>query len=447
MCARRFRWTQGCVVLWLSLGAACTAMPPEPVVVCEDGGWCWFQDERALVVGEEVWVGSVASGRADPARRGDVQVTAWNPASGARRTVELHDRLQLDDHDAPALLRCADGAVLAVYAKHGSDDQVRWRRSAPDDPLTWSAEQTLDAVDDGRLGATYANLFHARDGDGAPVVLDVFRGSGWDPDVLISRDQGRSFARAGQLLSGPGRPYLKYAGDGRVVHFVATEQHPRDFDNSLWHGVLDGSAILRSDGARAGALGAEPPRPEDLTRIFAGGPDAVAWPCDLELDAAGHPRALFTIQRDGAGLPARQGGMDHRLGLARWDGATWTAREIGFAGTRLYAGEDDYTGLACFDPDDLDVVYFATDAHPATGVPLISRADGRRHREIFRGATRDGGATWHWTALTRDSAADNLRPLVPRRAGGGSALLWLRGEYRSYTDYDLELVGLPLPPR
>jgi hypothetical protein len=33
------------------------------------------------------------------------------------------------------------------------------------------------------------------------------------------------------------------------------------------------------------------------------------------------------------------------------------------------------------------------------------------------------------------------------RAGSpGTSLLWLRGRYRSYTDYDLEVVGV-LPPR
>jgi hypothetical protein len=44
--------------------------------------------------------------------------------------------------------------------------------------------------------------------------------------------------------------------------------------------------------------------------------------------------------------------------------------------------------------------------------------------------------------VTRDSTADNLRPIVPRTEGRDELLLWLRGRYRSYTDYDLEVVGL-----
>jgi hypothetical protein len=76
----------------------------------------------------------------------------------------------------------------------------------------------------------------------------------------------------------------------------------------------------------------------------------------------------------------------------------------------------------------------------------VSAADGKRHWEIFRGTTTDSGRTWRWQPVTRDSTADNLRPIVPRTKDRDELLLWLRGRYRSYTDYDLEVVGL-LPPR
>jgi hypothetical protein len=218
----------------------------------------------------------------------------------------------------------------------------------------------------------------------------------------------------------------------------------RDFDTSVWHGVLRDGGVYSSDGAPLGSVGEEPVAPEDLTQVFAGGPDAVAWTVDLELDGDGHPVALYSVQVDGAGLPPGQGGLDHRFGYARWDGERWTAHAIAFAGRRLYAGEDDYTGLGAIDPDHPQVVYLSTDAHPATGAPLVSAADGRRHRELFRGVTADGGASWSWSPLTSDSAADNLRPIVPARSGGRTAMLWLRGELRSYTDYDLEIVGLEL---
>ena len=79
--------------------------------------------------------------------------------------------------------------------------------------------------------------------------------------------------------------------------------------------------------------------------------------------------------------------------------------------------------------------------NPATGAPLVSQKDGKRHYEIFRGESKDGGRSFVFQPLTRDSTADNLRPIVPRTDDGREIVLWLRGVYRSYTDYELEVVG------
>jgi hypothetical protein len=411
------------------------------VVLDDDGGWCWFQDERALSSGGIVVVGSVAAGRHDPARRGDVGLSFWRPATGETWRMELHDRLELDDHDAPALLRTDGGGLLAVYARHGSDHLVRWRRSTGiGKKAAWSAEERVAIAPEARMGVTYANL---HSGGRPGRVLNLFRGPGWNPNLMISEDGGRSWTWVGQVLGGPGRPYLKYAsaGDG-TVHMLATEQHPRDFDNSLFHGVLRGTTVSGSGGAQVGEVGKAPPAPDALTRVFAGGPDAVAWPCDLELDTDGRPVCVFTTQVDGAGKPRGRGGADHRFHHARFDGVRWRVHELAHAGTRLYPGEDDYTGLAAVDPSDPMTVFLSTDADPRSGEPLVSKTDGQRHRELFRARSDDDGATWTFEALTHDSNADQLRPIVP--AGEPRVLLWLRGTMTSYSDYAFEVVGLEL---
>ncbi|MHC5005547.1 MAG: BNR-4 repeat-containing protein, partial [Planctomycetota bacterium] len=362
----------------------------------------------------------------------------------ATTRIELHDRLELDDHDSPAVLVRPDGRYLAAYARHGTDHLVRWRISAAGNPTRWEPERTFAIDAESRTGVTYSNVFHLPGATGGRgLALNVYRGEGWDPNVLISDDLGTTWRQAGRLLAGPGRPYLKYASNGRdELHFIATEQHPRDFDNSVYHGILRDGHILRSDGSEAGTLGAGAPAPEALTRVLAGRPDRVAWTVDLEVDALGRPYAAISVQRDGEGLPQGQGGDDHRYHYARWDGRAWRCFELARAGRRLYAGEDDYTGLVALDPDDPDTAYVSTDVHPADGRPLVSAADGRRHHEIFRGRTTDGGASWSWTAVTRDSTADNVRPVVPAWSARRTALLWLRGEYRTYTDFDLDVVLL-----
>jgi hypothetical protein len=73
---------------------------------------------------------------------------------------------------------------------------------------------------------------------------------------------------------------------------------------------------------------------------------------------------------------------------------------------------------------------------------LISARDDQRHHELFEGVSTDGGETWTWTAVTADSTADNIRPIVPVWDAEHTAVLWLRGTYTGYHDYDLDVVGL-----
>ena len=55
-----------------SLLAATVAAEDKPVVLNDDGGWCWFQDERALVVSRPAGLrqrrGRVAATRLGSAR-------------------------------------------------------------------------------------------------------------------------------------------------------------------------------------------------------------------------------------------------------------------------------------------------------------------------------------------------------------------------------------------
>jgi hypothetical protein len=286
-------------------------------------------------------------------------------------------------------------------------------------------------------------------------VFDFFRGKDgrFKPSAAWSDDDGETWTSGGVVIDVPSafkhRPYVKYASDGKgTVHLAYTEGHPRNFDNSLYHVLYRDGRLFRSDGTPIRPLAEGLRDPAEGTRVFAGDPANVAWVIDLELDAEGRPLVAYSVQKDSAGLPPGQGGLDHRYRLARWTGAAWEDGEVAFAGSRLYPGEDDYTGGVALVPGDPTTLFVSTNAHPRDGAPLVSAGDGRRHWEVFRGTTPDGGRTWRWEAVTRDSTADNIRPVVPRAPGREPIVLWLRGTYRAYTDYDLEVVGLlPGTPR
>ena len=425
----------------------------------DNGAWSWFMDERVMVDEGRLLVGSVrANGKFAEKENpgwGNVELAILELASGKSSVVVLHEQLEQDDHNNPGLLVLEDGRYLAAYSKHNQEPRFYYRISTrPHDPFEWGPikEFVTPGVKGNWSGDnfTYANPFRLSSEPGR--VYLYHRGVSQDPNYLVSDDDGRSWRYGGKLYKGRRgyAPYTKYASDGKeAIHFVATENHPRNWNNSLYHGFVRAGKVHASDGKVIAPVSTTTNANVDvteLTRVYHGGPTNVAWMTDIHLDAEDRPVVLFTTQRDGAGLPARQGGMDHRFHYTRWDGEDWVEHEIAYAGKRLYPGEDDYTGLGAIDPQNTSVVYLSTDADPKTGEPLISKADGQRHHEIFRGETADGGATWDWSAITSNSSVENLRPLVPNWEGSRVALVWMRGEYeRNRGEWTTKVVVTILP--
>ena len=425
--------------------------PASPIVLNADGAWCWFQDERVLVQGSTLLVGSVANGSQDPARSGDVDVVAYDFASGRLTRSELHDQLEPDDHAAPALWLRPDDRLLAVYCKHGSENcfDSRLTRS-PGDFTDWLPESNYIPSDRSRI--TYSNLhFLSAENDGRGRLYNFFRGldASFKPSYAFSDDLGETWQPGNVVIDVPlafrHRPYVKYASNGLdSIHIVYTDGHPRDFDNSVYHIFYRDGQLHRSDGAVIGPLTIGLQSPDEGTRVFQGDAQNVAWVSDLHLSTDGHPYVVYSVQKDSDGLKSsdRAAGQDHRYRYAWWNTEGWHDHEISFAGGRLYVGEDDYTGNICLDPRHLDTVYLSTNVDPINGLPLMSAADGQRHYKIFRGNTTDGGQTWRFNAITQDSTFDNLRPIIPTSDSTYTALLWFRGTYRTYRNYQTEVVAL-----
>jgi hypothetical protein len=169
-----------------------------------------------------------------------------------------------------------------------------------------------------------------------------------------------------------------------------------------------------------------------------------AWPTDLQLDADGRPYAIFTVRANDEPKgkasdddePKRRS-IDHRFVYARFDGARWVVHPIAGAGGSLLRTEPDHTGLAALHPRDPDTLFISTPIDPRDGQTTP-------HYEIYKGVTRDSGATWAWTPMTWRSPVDNLRPIVPVWESDRTALVWLRGKMTAPTAFALAVVGLIL---
>jgi hypothetical protein len=423
-------------------------------VINDNGAWCWFQDERALVDPETqtLVVGSVAvvEGQGGEGRAGNVELTVVDLVSRTAQVVVLHEAFEADDHDVPGLWRRKDDRWLAVYTKHKTDDLLRWRVSEPHDPTQWGRERTFDwAPYTGERGVTYANL-HELDGR----LYCLSRAVNDDPCALVSDDDGETWVYAGKVFTRPKvgyvNGYTRYvATDGRI-DLVTTDHHPRDYDNSIYHGYFAAGALHRSDDSRVhGHLfdaTVDAPSQAELTTVLAAGEelDGVtlthAWTSDIRRSPDGTIAATLTARgNDDPSGPEEEFArlrpvVDHRFVYARKElGQAWVLHQLGKAGAGLLPHEQDYTGLAAIDPYDLDAVYISTPFNPSNGAETP-------HHEIYAGRTSDAGATWLWTAVTQDSNVDNLRPIVAPGDQSRVVLLWFRGEMTASQHYRCEVV-------
>ena len=213
-------------------------------ILATDGAWTWYNDPRAVFHNGMLYFGYVRN--AD----GRTVLSAFNPTNGAKTDLWTSALVQKDDHNNPGLLVKQDGKMLAIYARHNSDQFFSYRLSTSTNPVTpadWTAEQTIPST--GR-GVTYANPYQLAAEGGR--IYDFNRNQNFNPTVVTSTDGGATWS-APQIFiqtgTGSIRPYVKYASDySQRIDFLYTDAHPRNLNNSLYHLYYQGGNFYKSDG-------------------------------------------------------------------------------------------------------------------------------------------------------------------------------------------------------
>lgn len=412
----------------------------------DNGAWTWYSDERAVVDAEngKIIVGSDASGDGGGGgRNGQVEAVIYDVATGAMDRTVL-GTLQPDDHNTPALLVQPGGRYVAFWAGHNENCNSYWRNYSG---TAWGAQQNFPWDSLGcpwgstPRSITYNNLWYMT---AENKIYNFVRSIDTSPNVLISEDDGASWQYGGRLSSTPQIGYVagyyKYWGNGvDRIDFVGTEAHPRDNDNSLYHGYVKGGATYDSFDNSQDADISDDNSPDitDFTTVFQTG-DSVAgvslnhlWNIDLQRYDDGTIALLWTGRADN-----NTDNPDHRILYSRFDGTSWSHTYLVRGGPKLYDSEQDYIGLGALHPNDPRIIYVST--------PIDPRDDSTNlgQHEVFMGVTCDDGATFTFTPITMNSSKQNLRPIVPKWDGNNMVLLWFRGAYRSAQDYDEEVVGI-----
>ena len=289
---------------------------------------------------------------------------------------------------------------------------------------------------------TYMNLFRVSKEE---KLYNFFRGFEFNPSLITSSDYGQTWDEAVHFIKseahGRHRPYPRYVGNGvDTVHVSFTDGHPRNVGNSIYYAAFRDGQFYCADGTQIKDLKSDGPlRPSQAECIYQGSGEMMdgqhgqsaprsAWTSSMSLDEQGHPHIGYTLYLSNT---------DHRYRIASWDGKRWIDREVAFAGGCLYNHESSYTGLITLDPVDSSVVFISTDVDPATG-----KDTGGKH-EVYRAiiGSHDTIKTIQWTAVTKASPVRNIRPVI-LRDGDTRVVLWNRGEFRSFTNYQMDTVGI-----
>ncbi|HYQ03097.1 MAG TPA: hypothetical protein VER96_30700 [Polyangiaceae bacterium] len=429
---------------------SCPSLPTTPIAASniiqfnDNGAWNWFQDERVVVdqTANKFVIGSVASGGL---RNGNIEAVIYDIATGSKQqfTLGVGD---IDDRNAPAFVVRPDGKYAAAWAiRH----QNCYSYSSVFDGATWSEAAKFDWTSlgcpwDGATGnqkIIYANPWYLA---AENKIYSAVRSINVTPNFLVSSDGGQTYTYFGQLIAPPltgiVSGYYKYWGNGSDrIDFVGTDAHPRDADNSLWHGYLKGGKLYDSKDKLVddNAADKNAQQLDQFTTAVATGTTIGnvqlrhLWNHDL----VRYPDGSISVLAQGRVDGSNADDPDMRLFYARFDGSTWKTTYLAKAGRKLLSEEQDFTGLGALHPDNPNIIFISTNVDPRDDTTALSR------HEIFEGVTCDHGASWKWASLTQDSTLDNLRPVVPKWDASHTLLLWLKGRYNSGQNYSLAVVG------
>jgi hypothetical protein len=420
----------------------------------ENGAWCWYQDERAVVdtVKGKIIVASVtsAAGVGGSPVDGDLRAVVFDVNTMTPQKYLLRDgggNFYCDDHHAPAVLVRPDGKYLSMYAAH-FNERISYYRIYGED--TWASEQGFDwnaEIPGGsNFQTTYSNVYYLSE-EGR--TYNFARSNNRSPNCMVSTNMGDTWTYGGQLTTisaiGYVDGYFKYCGNGvDRIDFVCTEHHPDDYNTSIYHGYIKDAKTYRSDGTVLDSNlldNSYIPEVADFTTVFAAGTVINGmtmyrcWNMDVQRYQDGTVATIISARINNNEGGSSLTNANHAFIYCRYDGTEWSYTYLGQAGYKLYSTQEDYTGLAALHPNDPNTIYISTSIDPRDNTDLGVH-------EIFKGVTTDHGETWQWTPITWNSVRDNLRPIIPAWEDRHTTVIWFRGTYSSAQSFDAAVVGI-----
>lgn len=348
---------------------------------------------------------------------GDITVGSFDPVLGRTLTHVVGHWIH-DDHASPVLLVEPSRQLTVFWAVHNGRT-VNYRTTLrPLDIRSWGPVHRLGHNPPQSLGITYPN----------PVMVPAehdrlylfWRGPDWGADYL-TRTDGHWSAPRELIVPAPGqRPYVKVAGNGYDrIGLAYNDVHPGQTASNLYFAEYRHGSLWTAGGRWIKRMDSSPMTPSAGELVYDGRATGIpSWVWDVAFDSHQHPVIVY------ATFPSIH---NHAYWYARFNGRRWVSHFLTFAGGSISPTTQEfyYSGGIALDHSNPSILY-------------LSRKVGRWFR-LERWVTADGGRTWRHTVVVRASG-DQVRPVVPRGAGGGPiSVMWMSGHYGAYIHYSTSI--------
>lgn len=210
---------------------------------------------------------------------GDIVVAEYDHDTDEYKRVVIHEKLESDDHNNPAVVVLPDGRIMAVYTMHTNEPYMYFRVTKEPEDITkgWWPEQYYYCKTDNNMeanshdyNATYPTIFLVHDDPDADgdVIYAGWRGVHWKPTMAkfpMPDEYGRfgnetdgeivpvmgqtqiantsyTSLEDGGKNDGQRRPYTKYDYDceRNKIYITYTANHPdNDKRNHIYYMTLD----------------------------------------------------------------------------------------------------------------------------------------------------------------------------------------------------------------
>lgn len=387
---------------------------PKVAPLLRRSAWSWYLDPRVIEDRTNTTFGALAN-------NGDLQVVQIRNSNARLSRFTIARRVNVDDHNSPALLRTASGRYAALWSGHEKTPAFLRVSRTQNAIGKWSARRQLTGSGLENVGASYAVLFRVpQQADQYVAIVRRKTDRLW---VMTTSRDLQKWSRAFPLvrtiypINQREQPYLKFAFDGTALHVLGSDRQPGSSGpNKLYHFSIANGVVRRTDGTVIDTLAnVKAGNPVDLrlsSLLYDGaGADGQVRVYDIAVVNAEPIVAVTT-------LGTSTGGRAYKW--ARFRNGQWQLRTL--------VRQAQYPEGMTLDTADPRNVYLSYAAN--------REGTGR----IVHLRTVDDGETW--TVNELGDTPGSRTPTTPVGSGGPWLAMWLHGRYVSLADYGTTVTGL-----